>query len=236
MKRSRLYITLLLVFIFTFQSVSCTRGKAPVNTAFDGETLYRGLIFRSGPVARRVPELWSLLGSVPRPPSDKSVETLRNSANRLASRDKEASAALNKIADAVSAGAIPPGSPTELTSDATIDATIAAIRASDSTFFARFADHVQSGDPLKVERGMVEASELTMQVLRERINSDDQWRAPVWYYWDIAVAIEVAAVVLIVLLAVFPLVTADNDLVHDDVVKIITERFYVQRSTPQPVG
>jgi len=238
MKRTRLNIVLLILFLctFTVQSVSGTRVRPPVNTAFDGETLYRGLIFRRGPVARRVPELWSLLGLLPLPTSDDSVDALRKGADRrLEVGDVEASEALNKIADAISSGTIPSGS-TELTSETTIDATvaatIAAISTMDSTFFARFKDDVQSGDPVKVERAMEGASRITMQVLSSRINSgDQQLDIGVWYYWDIAVAIEVVAVVFITLLAVIPLVHVNNDLVHDEVIRIITERFYVQVAT-----
>jgi SdpC family antimicrobial peptide len=226
-KESRFYIALLLIFTCTLQLVGCTRAKPPVNIAYDGETLYRGLFFRNGPAAHQASDLWKLLGQQPVPPSDKAVETLRQSADRQQEAgDPAAAAAFRKIADSVSRGTLPLRSPTGPASPATIDATIAAIRVADSTFFSRFAQGIQSGDPVKVDRAMTEAGKLSLQVLSDHINSNPAAALDVWYEFDIAVAIEVAAVVLIALLAVFPFERVQNDLVHDDAVKIITERFY----------
>lgn len=225
-------IAVLLIFAFMLHSTACTRGKPrvpPGTTAFDGETLYRGLIFRRGPAAEQVPELWRLLESAPRPPKEDSMERLRTSAAAiLEAGDEQAAEALNKIADAAEEGRIPPRPPTQPVSDATVDATIAAIKTADSNFFGRFATNVQSGDPVRVQRAMTEASGLSMQILSDRVISGEQSLAvDVWYYWDIVVAVEIAAVLILALVAVFPVAATDNNLLRDDVVEIVTERFYV---------
>ncbi len=247
MKRLQHHIAPPISFILTVQLAFCTVGcagsdidgsstssalAAKAASGFDGETLYRGLIFRSGPVAALIPEMWSLLGEQPRPKSEESIQTLRSSAETmLEAGNKDAAAALNKIADSAEQGLIPVGEPTAPTGEETIQATIEAINATDKTFFARFGASVQSGDAVQIDNAMTEASKLTMQVLSNRINSGAQeLSVDVWYYWDIAVAIEVAAVAVIAVVIVFPAIARDDGLVHDQVVATIAKNLYVKQA------
>ncbi|GAB2926602.1 hypothetical protein GCM10027028_26410 [Streptomyces sundarbansensis] len=103
-------------------SASAATGNTPAVSAatpVNGETLYEGLFFGQGPVAKAHPDL-----------------TL--------ARGKTSSAESAEVADTV----------------------VDVIKAKDSTFFDRFGSEMQSGNEVRVNRILTEASQNTVGAMR----------------------------------------------------------------------
>ncbi|MFE9236853.1 hypothetical protein [Streptomyces sp. NPDC007007] len=103
-------------------SASAATGNTPAASAatpVNGETLYEGLFFGQGPVAKAHPDL-----------------TL--------ARGKTSSAESAEVADTV----------------------VDVIKAKDSTFFDRFGSEMQSGNEVRVNRILTEASQNTVGAMR----------------------------------------------------------------------
>ncbi|MEP6993995.1 MAG: hypothetical protein ABI968_05685 [Acidobacteriota bacterium] len=67
--RNRRFALMLLVSALVGTPLLCASSDAPSNLPLEGETIFRGLFFGSGPVARMLPEIWSLTG-LPHPDPD----------------------------------------------------------------------------------------------------------------------------------------------------------------------
>ncbi len=202
-------------------------GETLSTTYYDGITLFKGLLFRTGPVAAQIPELWKLLGEQNVPTKKASINQATKAAHAFASLGKtEAATAMSKIA--AENAQIPASSPTEVMPDALVDNIVASIEAADPTFFDRFATEMQSGDVVRADASLLEAGSLAADALATFVNgTSPDSLSGVWWYWDVAVAIEVAAVLIVALVAVIPLIkNADGTLLHDQVVMMMADRFY----------
>jgi SdpC family antimicrobial peptide len=202
-------------------------GETLSTTYYDGITLFKGLLFRTGPVAAKIPELWTLLGQQNVPTRKESINQATKAAHTFTSLGKtEAATAMSKIA--AKNAQIPASSPTEAMPDALVDNIVASIDAADPTFFDRFATEMQSGDVVRADAILLEAGSLAADALANFVNGTSaDSLSGVWWYWDVAVAIEVAAVLIVALVAVIPLIKSpDGTLLHDEVVMMITDSFY----------
>ena len=106
---------------------------------YDGEDLFVGIFFMDGPVAKRLPELvQDIRVQGGEPEDDEELERLRSQ--------------------------FPP--PTEVAGeqreeiDRFEQRVLALVRAADPTFFARFAEDIQSGDHFRVDAALTEGSEV----------------------------------------------------------------------------
>ena len=197
---------------------------------YDGEALYRGLFFRSGAVAKALPELWTLIGQQPVPSKDVALERLRAAATALEAAGKPSLARATKTLAEVNAK-LPTTSLQMNTPPELADVLISSIKAANPTFFARFAKEVQSGSVLRVEKIMLEASQLSADAVATFVNGSpgalSAQHTPYWYtsapflLWNVGVYYYSFVVLVNPMLK-----TSEGTLLHNQLIKLLADRLY----------
>jgi SdpC family antimicrobial peptide len=134
---------------------------------FSGQDLFVGIFFMDGPVAQRLPELVEdirVQGGAPE--DDAELEKLRSQFPPPTEVEGERRAEIDRFEQRV----------------------LALVEAADPTFFARFAEDLQSGDHFRVDAALTEGSEVLEAALaadlgvssEELRKNPDQYRCFDW--------------------------------------------------------
>ena len=190
------------------QSASAALAPLPAPGKWDGQTLFAGLIFGTGPAATAIyPELVRT-GTMPGVTKEQIVSSLKTASSSFAAKGfTEAASTMSEVATTVSATNTASYAETKVRPTAeqvasAQTAAIAAIAAIDSTFFTRFATAMQSGNLASVAKAMDEAASMAAVSSKKatgQINPAGGW----WKYLDVAVAVEIVAVAVAVVFAFF---------------------------------
>jgi SdpC family antimicrobial peptide len=142
------------------------------STGFDGETVFRGIFFGTGPVAGMLPELWGTSFATHR----SNMASVKLDSARLARRSEEemkqigvsekAAARLTALIEQAATGAGNEGAaPSTDWSSQLQTAFMDSIREAEPSFFSRFGADLQSGDVVRVDGAMREGARLLLEHL-----------------------------------------------------------------------
>lgn len=140
-------------------------SSAGEHVGYDGRTLFQAVFFNSGRAAEKTRGLWGDERSsyVTKQTPEELAASLERSADMMeAEHVAEAKAAyVREVAARVRAEKLTANDLSQSSERATAisEALLAQIDAVDPSFFAAFADHMQSGDPRRVQIGLAEGGE-----------------------------------------------------------------------------
>jgi SdpC family antimicrobial peptide len=189
----------------------------------DGLTVYRGVFFGEGPIADRLPETWGAEARAQRTAMtespERAAETLQGAIARMKADNWSPALiaqAEQSLAELRSGAPVPQA---QLGQESTVkDLVVARIAEDDPTFFGRYAADMQSGNHVRVDNAMQEATGKTKEALKiivgsGGINAVDS-KLPVWGPVVVAVAVAIAAVAVLVVFIEDPTEQSGSRLGH----------------------
>ena len=196
--------------------VGCGAGDTPVEpqqasalrAPFDGEVAFRGLFFGVGPVADRLSPLWNnaklkaQIGRLTAQSPEAQAEAIETAVTKMQADGWSLSSIANmkQLAKDIRAGLVK--EPTAEQQLATQEFLIERIRSADPGFFARFGTAVQSGDHVRIERSIEEASRLLRVAMDTGLSPSQDLAAKKIIYTKVAIATRAAVAAIIIVLAI----------------------------------
>jgi SdpC family antimicrobial peptide len=228
---------------------SAPTESASVQSRTDGLTIFKGLYFGDGAIADRFPEIWKNDAAAKLEAEVKTdPEKVASNIEAAAKRAKEkgwSDAIVNQALEVAAQVRRGEGLPAAKQDQAAMQSLLVARMAElDAGFFDRFADNVQSGDHVRVERTLQEAGTLLKRALEGLVDEssgtgfDGAWyfgpqHVAVTVYGVVAgaVAVVTAAVVLFWAVAILPDGTEEGGmsrLGRAELIHIVSERLYAR--------
>jgi hypothetical protein len=194
---------------------------------FSDEDLFRGVLFGVGPVAKQLPEIWG------------NTTLLSQLAVELATRGDAPAQKTQHKAEIESrlSVAFQPG--WEGRAQEVSDAIQKRIQEVDPTFMTRFGDSLRSGDQIKIQSALASVGDFLRKDGVEPSNlkfaNVSQSVANTWYkyndiFYDNAIAVSHAAVLVSIALVIFPESGYGATLQHEMYIDLLARRL---RSSPR---
>jgi SdpC family antimicrobial peptide len=153
------------------EHVDSQGASLKLNKKYDGETLFRGIFFGTGPVAKAMPELWGtggklhpLLAERSKDPAAKVLARVQAGSTWLrknggVSQADELDKVLKQLKDTQGHW------PVTTATAAHKDSLVSFIKQRDPTFFPRFATESQSGNAARLDATLLEGGKLVIDSL-----------------------------------------------------------------------
>lgn len=138
-------------------------SSAERHVGYDGHTLFQAIFFNSGPAAQQIRDLWA--DARPSYATKRTPEELAKLLDQSADTMEAEHIAEAHVAHVREVAAKVRSEKLKLDdlrlsqerTSAVVEALMAQIEANDPAFFATFADHIQSGNPVRVQTALTEA-------------------------------------------------------------------------------